>query len=70
MRPAERILRYPNLASYLEENLPTKKILLSMSLAKHLKPEGNIWLQHYFIGNIYSKMHYYIGVSKKNLNTI
>jgi hypothetical protein len=28
MRPAERILRYPNLASYLEENLPTNKIVL------------------------------------------
>ena len=69
MRPAERILRYPNLASYLEENLPIRKtILLQCPLAKHWKLEETIRIQHYFICNMYSKIFHIIGNPYKNLN--
>jgi len=69
MRPAERILRDPNLASYLEENLPIRKtILLQWPLTKYWKPEETSRIQHCFISNIYSKKYDIIGIPYNTLN--
>jgi hypothetical protein len=41
MQPAERMLRYPNLASYLEENLPTRNVNSLQCPWRTLKTRGN-----------------------------